>query len=188
MNRGQHVNHLSKPSTHDGEGTSSKDSSLGETHEVFNQPTALDPFSGFDGDQALQHWVKTFQGSWHHANLSEYGKRVGSDLFEAGFAANKYKPEFKSHSRFGERIDQVDFHPAYHQLMATAIESGHHSLPWTQKKMGAHVARAAIEYMHSQADPGSGCPLTMTFASVPAIAHQPNIAKDWLPKNHRQYL
>ena len=154
----------------------------GETHEVFNPPTALDPFNAYESDQTLQHWVNVFQGEWHHDVMAEYGKRVGSDLFEAGFAANKYKPEFKSHSRFGERIDQVDFHPAYHLLMQTAIEAGHHSLPWTQKKMGAHVARASIEYMHSQADPGSGCPLTMTFAAVPAIAHQPNIAKHWLPK------
>ncbi|NVK38028.1 MAG: acyl-CoA dehydrogenase family protein [Gammaproteobacteria bacterium] len=156
--------------------------SLGETHEVFNQPTALDPFNAYDGDQALQHWVRVFQGDWHQAQLSEYGQRCGSDLFEAGFAANKYKPEFKTHSRFGERIDQVDFHPAYHQLMDAAIQAGHHSLPWQVKKMGAHVARAAIEYMHSQAEPGTGCPLTMTFAAVPAIAHQPNIAKEWLPK------
>ena len=159
-----------------------KKTSSGETHVVFNQPTGLDPFNAYDGDQALQHWVKTFQGDWHKDAMSHYGERVGSDLFEAGFTANKYKPEFKSHSRFGERIDQVDFHSAYHLLMETAIEAGHHSLPWTQKKMGAHVARAAIEYMHSQADPGSGCPLTMTFASVPAIAHQPNIAEHWLSK------
>jgi putative acyl-CoA dehydrogenase len=176
------MNHLTNPSTHDNEQLCAQNPSLGETHGVFNQPTALDPFNAYDGDQALKHWVNVFQGGWHHGVMSQYGERVGSDLFEAGFAANKYKPEFKPHSRFGERIDQVDFHPAYHLLMKTAIEAGHHSLPWTQKKMGAHVARAAMEYMHSQADPGTGCPLTMTFAAVPAIAHQPNIAKDWLPK------
>lgn len=168
--------------THHSQNKVKSQGSAPDTHEVFNQPTALDPFNGYDSDQALKHWVSCFKGDWHQAGLSAYGERVGSDLFEAGFAANKYKPEFKSHSRFGERIDQVDFHPAYHLLMKTAIEAGHHSLPWTQKKMGAHVARAAIEYMHSQADPGSGCPLTMTFAAVPAIAHQANIAKDWLPK------
>lgn len=176
------MNHLTKPNLHGRETLTAQAPSLGETHEVFNQPTSLDPFNAYDSDASLQHWVNTFQGNDHQAALSEYGQRVGGDLFEAGFAANKYKPEFKPHSRFGERIDQVDFHPAYHLLMKTAIEAGHHSLPWTQKKMGAHVARAAIEYMHSQADPGSGCPLTMTFASVPAIAHQPNIAKNWLPK------
>ncbi|WP_396588723.1 acyl-CoA dehydrogenase family protein [Bermanella sp. R86510] len=156
--------------------------SHGETHEVFNQPTALDPYNVYDSDPALKHWLAVFSAQWHESELSKYGQRVGSDLFEAGFAANKFKPEFKSHSRFGERIDQVDYHNAYHLLMQTAIEAGHHSLPWTEKKMGAHVARAALEYMHTQADPGSGCPLTMTFAAVPALMHQPNIAKDWLPK------
>lgn len=153
-----------------------------DTHVVFNQPTALDPYNAYQSDQALRQYVQAFDASWHEPQLQAYGQRVGSDLFEAGFAANKYKPEFKPHSRFGERIDQVDFHPAYHLLMTTAIEAGHHSLPWQQPKMGAHVARAAIEYLHSQADPGTGCPLTMTFAAVPAIAHQANIAKDWLPK------
>ncbi len=154
----------------------------GETHEVFNQPTALDPFNAYESDEALQAWVKTFSADWHKDALTQYGKRVGSDLFEAGFAANKFKPEFKSHDRFGKRIDQVDFHPAYHQLMKAAIESGWHSSPWSEPKMGAHVARAAMEYMHAQADPGTGCPLTMTFAAIPALKHQPDIAKEWLPK------
>lgn len=156
--------------------------SHGETHEVFNQPTALEPYNAYESDVALQHWVTAFGGQWHQTELTEFGHRVGTDLHDAGFAANKFKPEFKPHSRFGERIDQVDFHPAYHLLMRTAIEAGHHSLPWREKKLGAHVARAALEYMHSQADPGSGCPLTMTFAAVPALMHQPNIAKEWLPK------
>ena len=179
------MNHSISSKHHGNESVANKQntpSMSAETHEVFNQPTALDPFDAYQSDTALQDWVKIFQSTDSHDALKRYGQRVGTDLFEAGFAANKFKPEFKSHSRFGERIDQVDFHPAYHLLMQTAIEAGHHSLPWTQKKMGAHVTRAAMEYMHSQADPGTGCPLTMTFAAVPAIAHQSNIAKDWLPK------
>ena len=153
-----------------------------ETHTVFNQPTSLTPYNAYTSDDPLQYWVNQFNASWHQNSLTEYGKRIGGDLFDAGFSANKYKPEFNSHSRFGERIDQVDFHPSYHLLMQAALEAGHHSLPWTEKKLGSHVARAAIEYMHSQADPGTGCPLTMTFAAVPALMHQPNIAKDWVPK------
>jgi len=161
--------------------------SHGETHDVFNQPTALEPFNAYGSDQALQEWVNTFDGDWHTEGLNQFGIRAGSDLFEAGFLANKFKPEFKPHDRFGKRIDQVDFHPSYHLLMQTAIEAGHHSIAWPQAdgkkaKPGAHVARAALEYMHSQADPGTGCPLTMTFAAVPALMHQPNIAKDWVPK------
>ncbi len=156
--------------------------SNGETHTVFNQPTSLAPYNAYTSDAPLQYWVKQFSATWHQESLIQYGKRIGGDLFDAGFLANKHKPEFNTHSRFGERIDQIDFHPSYHQLMEAALEAGHHSLPWTEKKLGSHVARAAIEYMHSQADPGTGCPLTMTFAAVPALMHQPNIAKEWLPK------
>ncbi|KEZ72441.1 acyl-CoA dehydrogenase, partial [Pseudomonas syringae pv. syringae FF5] len=79
-------------------------------------------------------------------------------------------------------IDLVEFHPAYHQLMSAAIEHGIPSLPWTYPQPGAHVARAAMSYLHTQADPGSGCPLTMTFASVPALRLQPDLAEIWLPK------
>ncbi len=153
-----------------------------ETHDVFNQPTALEDYNAYESDQALQHWVAAFDGHWHAQGLSAYGQQVGGELVQAGFDANKFKPEFKTHNRFGQRIDQVDFHPAYHQLMDATITAGHHSLAWTQKRAGAHVARAALEYMHTQADPGTGCPLTMTFAAVPALQHQPDLAKEWLPK------
>ncbi|MCW8879329.1 MAG: acyl-CoA dehydrogenase family protein [Kangiellaceae bacterium] len=153
-----------------------------ETHEVFNQPTALENYNAYNSDQVLQHYITEFGGSWGTNRLAEYGEKVGNQLLIAGFDANHYKPEFQSHDRFGHRIDQVNFHPAYHELMGTAIKAGHHNLPWTSPKPGAHVVRAGIEYMHTQADPGSGCPLTMTFASIPALKHQPNVADQWLPK------
>lgn len=154
----------------------------GETHAVFNQPAALENYNAYLSDTALQYWTARFGGDSHSAELAAYGARVGGDLIEAGFAANKFKPEFSPHNRFGQRVDQVDFHPAYHELMKTALEAGHHSLPWTDPAAGAHVARAAMEYLHTQADPGTGCPLTMTFAAVPALQHQPDLAKEWLPK------
>ena len=153
--------------------------SIGETHEVFNQPTALENYNAFESDLALQHWMSTFNGDFAKAEVSQYGQHVGHELIEAGFLANQYKPEFHSHDRFGKRIDLAKFHPAYHQLMRTAIEAGLHSLPWTSLNSGAHVARAAMEYLHNQADSGSGCPLTMTFAAVPAIRTTPSLAKDW---------
>ena len=155
---------------------------VGRTHEVLNQPGALDPYNMYDSDTTLQHWVQVFGGDGFGAELSQYGTRAGGDLFIAGFLANKYKPEFRSHDRFGRRIDRVEYHPAYHQLMAAAIEAGHHSLPWNKPSPGAQVARAALEYLHTQADPGSGCPLTMTYASVATLKQQADIAVDWLPK------
>jgi putative acyl-CoA dehydrogenase len=162
--------------------TFSIDPSLGETHEVFNQPAPLEKYNAYESDAALQHWMTTFNGDFAKADVSQYGHHVGHELIEAGFLANQNKPEFHSHDRFGKRIDVAKFQPAYHQLMRTAIEAGAHSLPWTSEKKGAHVARAAMEYMHNQADSGSGCPLTMTFAAVPAIKTTPSLAKDWLPK------
>ena len=158
------------------------DLSVGRTHEVLNQPTPLDPYNAYDSDVALRHWTRTFGGDWHDDALSAYGARAGGDLFAAGFLANKHKPELKSHDRFGRRIDRVDYHPAYDELMHAAISAGHHSLPWTDPRPGAHVARAALEYLHTQADPGSGCPLTMTFAAVATLRKQSDVAELWLPK------
>jgi len=155
---------------------------LNETHQVFNQPTPLANYNAYLSDRVLTHYIEKFGGQWGEARLIDYGYRVGHDLLEAGFAANKFKPEFEPHDRFGHRIDQINYHPSYHQLMKSAIEAGHHSFAWQEAKPGAHVIRAGIEYLHTQADPGSGCPLTMTFASVPAIKHQPDIAKNWIPK------
>ncbi|MCC2617286.1 acyl-CoA dehydrogenase family protein [Aestuariibacter halophilus] len=153
-----------------------------ETHEVFNQPAALENYNAFQSDRILQYWVSQFGGDWGTQHLAQFGHRIGHDLQQAGFLANKHLPEFHSHNRFGQRIDQVDYHPAYHQLMSHAVAHGHCAMPWTDKKPGAHVIRGAIAYLHNHADPGSGCPLTMTFASVPAISTQPEIAARWLPK------
>ena len=100
----------------------------------------------------------------------------------AGFLANENKPVFKSHDRYGNRVDLVEFHPAYHQLMQSAIEQGIPSLPWTDPRPGAQVARAALNYLHNQPEAGNACPLTMTFASVATLRLQPDLAEVWLPK------
>ncbi|MET0071561.1 MAG: acyl-CoA dehydrogenase family protein [Candidatus Thiodiazotropha sp.] len=153
-----------------------------DTHEVLNQPTPLEKYNAYRSDNLLRHYVKQFGGEWGEERLNDYGQLVGNELQEAGFDANAYRPEFHSHDRFGKRIDFVKYHPAYHRLMAAAIAAGHHNLPWVTETAGAHVVRAAIEYLHTQADPGSGCPLTMTFSSIPTIRHQAEIAQDWIPK------
>jgi len=156
--------------------------SSSETHQVLNQPSPLADYNAYLASPVLQHYIKCFDGEWGESNLVDYGELVGGTLQMAGFDANHYKPEFLTHNRFGHRIDQVNFHPAYHQLMNAAISAGHHNIPWVTPKSGAHVVRAGIEYLHTQADPGSGCPLTMTFASIPALKNQPDIASEWIPK------
>ena len=153
-----------------------------ETHEVFNQVPPLDGANLYRVDLPLQEWSKRFGGGWAEQRLDVYGGLAGGELMAAGFLANENKPVFKSHDRYGNRADLVEFHPAYHQLMSAAIEHGLPSMPWTDPRAGAQVARAAMSYLHSQAEAGSGCPLTMTFASVPALKLQADVAEKWLPK------
>ncbi|PHN47502.1 acyl-CoA dehydrogenase family protein [Pseudomonas amygdali] len=153
-----------------------------ETHEVTNQPPPLDGANLYRIDVPLQEWSSRFGAGWAQPRIDAYGALAGGPLMEAGFLANQNKPAFASHDRYGHHIDLIEFHPAYHQLMSTAIEHGIPSLPWTDPQPGAHVARAAMSYLHTQAEPGSGCPLTMTFASVPALRLQPDLAEIWLPK------
>jgi putative acyl-CoA dehydrogenase len=153
-----------------------------ETHEVTNQPPSLDGANLWRIDLPLQQWALRYGAGWAHARIDTYGALAGGPLMAAGFAANRNKPVFSSHDRYGHRLDLVEFHPAYHELMRTAVEHGLPSLPWVQPQPGAHVARAAMTYMHTQAEAGSGCPLTMTFACVPALRLQPDLAAQWLPK------
>ncbi|MBX4138210.1 MULTISPECIES: acyl-CoA dehydrogenase family protein [Pseudomonas] len=153
-----------------------------ETHDVTNQPPSLDGVNLYRIDLPLQEWSRRFGAGWAHSRIDTYGALAGGPLMAAGFLANQHKPVFNSHDRYGHRIDLVEFHPAYHELMRTAVEHGLPSLPWAHPQAGAHVARAAMTYLHSQAEAGSGCPLTMTFACVPALRLQPDLAKTWLPK------
>ena len=154
----------------------------GETHEVTNQTPPLDGANLYRIDLPLRQWVQRYHGGWAEDRLDRYGALAGGSLMQAGFLANENKPVFKSHDRYGHRIDLVEFHPAYHQLMRAAVEHGIPSLPWSDPQPGAQVARAALMYLHNQAEAGSSCPLTMTYASVPALRLQPDLAERWVPK------
>ena len=151
----------------------------GHTHEVFNQPPPLEPINLYTSDQALQDGVAREGGSWGAQQLTRYGELAGGELMDLGFAANVHPPVLQAFDRFGHRIDTVTFHPAYHHLMATGKEHGIHSLPWTNPGQGAHVVRAALHYLHSQAEAGTGCPLTMTCAAIPALRRQGDVADWW---------
>lgn len=152
-----------------------------ETHVVDNQPA---PFGGQDlwkTDLALQEAVAREGGAAFAAPLQHYGKLAGSDLYHAGFDANRQRPVLRTHDAQGHRIDTVDFHPAYHQLMATAKTHGVAGLSWQSSKPGAHVARAALSFLHHQAEAGTSCPLTMTHAAVPVLQQVPALA-EWARK------
>ncbi len=153
------------------------------THEVINQPLELADVNLYDSDAALKDGVRREGAEWAANSLGAFGARLGSaESFERGALANRNPPELDTHDRYGRRVDLVRFHPAYHELMRSAIEEGLHSSPWTEPREGAQVARAARFYMQSQVEAGHGCPITMTFASVPCLKVQPDLARDWLPK------
>jgi len=157
---------------------------LAQTHDVFNQSQPLLDYNAYDHDTALRDAVRRHGAGWAEDSLSAHGARTGSAaVIEWGFLANEYRPQFESHDRQGYRVDYVRYHEAYHRLMVLALEeAGLHSTPWTEPGPGAHVARAARYYLQGQVEAGHGCPVTMTFASVPTLRLTPNIAESWLPK------
>ncbi|WP_323845177.1 acyl-CoA dehydrogenase family protein [Microbulbifer magnicolonia] len=158
-------------------------SELASTHQVFNQTPPLTGHNLYAGDAALRDAVQHNGGHWAEDDLQRYGEVCGRpEMIQRGFDANEFKPIFEPHDRVGNRVDLVRYHPAYHQLMQLALSEGLHSSPWTDPKPGAHVARAAKYYLHSQLEAGHGCPVTMTFASVPSIRLTPELAQEWLPK------
>ncbi len=153
------------------------------THEVLNQPVALEDTDLFAADAALREAVIREGAAWAEDDLSRFGVRAGSAAYlELGRLANHHTPEFDTHDRYGRRVDLVHYHPAYHELMKTAIEEGLHSSPWTDPRPGAHVARAARTYMQAQVEAGHGCPITMTFAAMPCLELQPDLAAEWRPR------
>ena len=156
---------------------------LAETHEVVNVSCELADYNMYAQDTALREAVQREGAAWADADLQRFGQLTGSaEYLEQGHLANKFQPELETHDRFGNRIDLVKFHPAYHRLMGTAIAHGLHSSPWTDPRPGAHVARAAGNYLHTQVEAGHGCPITMTFAAIPTLRLQPDLAAQWAPK------
>jgi putative acyl-CoA dehydrogenase len=152
------------------------------THVVANQPPPLEGYDVYAADAALCAAVATNEATWANEELSVIGRRAGSgDAIALGFAANANPPKLSAFDRFGRRIDEVEFHPAYHRLMETAVGFGLHAAAWRDPRAGAHVARAAAFYIWSQVDAGHGCPISMTHAAIPALRAQPELARRWEP-------
>src|SRR6266478_7558329 len=151
-------------------------------HGVSNQPPPLVGYNLFDADPALRESLEREGGSWAQDAVHELGRLAGTEEAIAwGFQANANPPQLHTHDRFGNRIDEVEFHPAWHRLMEVAIGNGLHALPWREPRQGAHVARAAAFYVWSQVEGGHGCPVSMTYAAIPALRNQPNVAERWEP-------
>jgi putative acyl-CoA dehydrogenase len=154
-----------------------------ETHRVENQVPPLLGHDAWLGDHALREGVAREGADWAGAMLRDYGRFVGGDGAALGFDANRHRPQLRTHDRAGHRIDEVEFHPAYHALMRHAIGQGVHALSWREApRSGAHVARAALSYLHHQAEAGTSCPLTMTHAAVPVLSRSPALREAWLAR------
>jgi putative acyl-CoA dehydrogenase len=151
------------------------------THEVTNQPP---PLAGHDvaADAALLAGLEREGAGWHAEDLHRLGRLAGSaEVQQWGEDANRHEPELRTHDRYGHRIDEVDFHPAWHKLLDVAVSEGLAGAPWTDERPASHVARAASFYVWGQAEGGHGCPVSMTYAVVPALRFAPELAAAYEP-------
>jgi putative acyl-CoA dehydrogenase len=153
------------------------------THEVTNQPPPLVGYDVLAGDLALTEAVRSYAGQPTLDGLAGLGELAGSERAQRwGAEANANPPVLRTHDRYGHRVDEVEFHPAWHELMRVAVESGLHAAPWAADAGGhAHLRRAAGFVVWSQVESGHGCPVSMTYAAVPALRVDPTVAADWEP-------
>jgi putative acyl-CoA dehydrogenase len=154
-----------------------------DTHEVFNQAPPFGDVNLFGCDAALREGIEREGAGWAEPSLRELGAMLGrADTLDLGRLANANPPKLINFDRTGRRIDEVEFHPSWHQLMALMIGAGVHAAPWDSGQPGAQVARAAQFLLFGQVENGAQCPVTMTYASVPALRQAGAIAATWLPK------
>lgn len=155
---------------------------LRDPFEVFNQPPPLVDYNPYAADAALREAVHREGGGQGEEALLEFGGRMGSAaVLELGELANRHTPQLHSYDRFGNRMDELEFHPAWHELMRLGIEAGLHARPWSAPGPGAHVVRAALMMLRHQVEEGASCPLTMTFAVIPTLRLEPALAAAWEP-------
>jgi putative acyl-CoA dehydrogenase len=152
-------------------------------HEVANQPPPLVDHNLFETDRPLVEAVRREGAEWAEPRIAAVGAYAGSaHAQELGRLANENGPRLRTHDRFGNRVDEVEFHPAWHELLGVAVEHELHSSPWRDPRPGAHVARGAAFMCMSQAEAGIGCPISMTYSVIPALRTQPELAAEWEPR------
>jgi putative acyl-CoA dehydrogenase len=155
------------------------------THEVFNQVEPLADVNLFAGNRALQAALKFNAPVLDTAPLHALGGLVGSaDMQTHARLANMFTPQLKTHSRFGHRIDQVEFHPSYHALMGAAVGAGLHGTAWAPDQQAAghgHLQRAAGFMLFTELEPSILCPISMSYAVAPALKDNAAIHRDWAP-------
>ena len=153
------------------------------THEVVNMPPHLGDQDLWRDDAALREGVEREGGGWARDKLAAFGRVAGAaETFEKADLANRHLPALESFDRYGMRIDQVAFHPSYHDLMTIAIENEVPSFAWRHPRSGSQVAHAALTYLFNQAEGGVMCPMAMTYSAVPTLRRSPGVGEEWLPR------
>jgi putative acyl-CoA dehydrogenase len=153
------------------------------THTVTNQAPPRVGLNEFRTNMPLLEGVKLYDAGWALDELDAVGDLVGSEHFQRqAERANTHVPVLVTHDRYGDRIDEVRYDPAYHEILAQAVAHGAHTSAWAHPKPGANVARAAAFMLFAQIEPGHACPISMTHSAVPAIRVQPELAERWIPR------
>lgn len=153
------------------------------THDVFNMPPHMGDRDLWAGDTGLQEGVRREEAGWAEERIAAFGRLIGrAEVAEKAEQANRHGPELKPFDRYGMRIDRVEYHPAYHDLMALAVENEVAGFAWNHEGPGAHVGHMALTYLISQVECGVMCSMAMTYAAVPALRASPAIAEAWVPR------
>ena len=152
------------------------------TDEVFKQAPPLEGYDVFEQDRALVEALGREGAGWAADRVHAVGELAGGEAIALGFQANENPPRLRTHDRYGNRIDEVEFHPAWHRLMTLGLQHGLHALPWREARQGGHVARAAMFLALAQAEQGFGCPISMTYAAIPTLRLEPSLAGEWEPR------
>ncbi len=153
----------------------------GPASGALNQPPPLAGYNLFAQNRPLVEALEREDAAWAVERATSLGALLAGEPVEWARLANEHPPKLRTHDRFGNRIDEVEFHPAWHSLLRTSIEHGVHALSWREPREGAQVARAALFYLAAQVEAGHTCPLSMTHAAVPALRAQPELADVWEP-------
>src|SRR5437764_9754626 len=153
------------------------------THRVLNQAPPLQDYDPLARDQVLEQALRREGAAWAADEIGAFARATAAkEMLALGFQANENPPRLRTHDRFGNRIDEVDFHPAWHELMRFSLANAVHCGPSRDPREGAHVARAAKMLLVSQTEAGHGCPISMTYSAFPALQRQPDLLDEWAPR------
>ncbi|HET6986693.1 MAG TPA: acyl-CoA dehydrogenase family protein, partial [Kribbella sp.] len=156
---------------------------MADPFAVTNQAPPLRGVNFFTRDTALGDALRPYAALADDPDLHRIGEVAGSEeALAQALPANQHPPVLRTHDRYGNRIDEVEFHPSWHWLMERAVGFGLQAAPWTSDRPSPHLTRAAGFYVWSQVEPGHGCPISMTYAAVPALKADERLAKEWIPQ------